>query len=102
MIRTNHLPDGGRVNGRETGRRLGFDRMLTNRTTSGLDGFVPNGCSFSRRMKSRPLQTRIFVSNGNLLSNSAQNFVRDPGFRTTKVPAAPTFTTSYLLSSLAR
>jgi len=57
MIRTNHLPDDGRANGREKRLRLAFDRILTNRTTPGLAGSVPNGCSFSRRMKSRPLQT---------------------------------------------
>lgn len=103
ITRTSHLPDEGRLNGRETETRLAFDdRMLTNRTISAPAGSVPNGYSFSKRTKSRPLQIITFASNGSFLSSSAQNFSRDPGFRTTNVPAAPTFTTSYSLSSLAR
>ena len=102
MTRTNHSPSGGNATGREARMLPAFDRMLTNRTTSGRDGSAPNGFSVSRRMRSWPSQSTTSAWNGSFRSNSARNFARDPGLRTTNVPAAPTFTTSKLLSSLAR
>jgi hypothetical protein len=101
MPLTNHSPLGGNLNGTEARPRSAVDRMLTNRTISGREGSAPNGFSISIRIRSRPSQSITSASNGNFRSSSARNFARDPGFRTTKVPAAPTFTTSYSLSSLA-
>jgi hypothetical protein len=53
-----------------------------------------NGFSTSKRIRSRPSHSTTCASNGSLRSNAARKFARDPGLRTTKVPAAPRFTTS--------
>lgn len=90
------------MTGRTARRPPALDRILTNRTVSGRGGLPPNGFSVSRRMRSRPSQRAASALNGSFRSNSARNFVRDPGLRTTNVPAAPTLTTQYSLSSLAR
>jgi hypothetical protein len=100
-IRTNHSPVPGSAIGRETEPRPAFDRMLTNRTTSGCGGSAPKGCSISNRIRSRPLQNATSASNGNFRRRAARSFACVPGFRTTSVPAAPTFTTSWAPSSLA-
>src|SRR5207302_3139936 len=76
--------------------------MLTNRTTSGGDGSAANGFSVSSRIRSRASHIIISASNGIFRSNAARNLARDPGLRTTNMPAAPTFTTSKSLSSRAR
>src|SRR5208282_5683628 len=52
ITRTNHSPSGGNITGRVARRPPALDRMLTNRTISGRDGSVPNGFSFSRRIRS--------------------------------------------------
>jgi len=101
MIRTNHSPLWGSVIGREILSRQVFERMLTNRTRSGRVGSAPNGSSLSNRIRLLPLQDAISAVNGNFRRSSARNFAREPGFRTTNVPAAPTFTTSKAPSSLA-
>src|SRR5512135_2977896 len=100
MLRTNQSPSGGRVVGIEA--RPPFDRILTNRTRSGRDGSLRNGFPVSSWSRSRPSQNMTSASNGSFLSNTARNRARDPGLRTTKVPAAPTLTTSNLLSARAR
>ena len=93
ITRTNHSSRGGSVRGMEARQWPAFDRMLTNRTISGRDGSVPNGFSISRRIRWRPSQSTTSASNGSFRRSSARNFPRGPGFRTTNVPAAPTFTT---------
>jgi len=62
----------------------------------------PNGFSVSRRRRSRPSHSITSAANGSLGSRAARSFVRDCGLRTMKVPAVPTFTTSYSLSAPAR
>ena len=69
---------------------------------SGRDGSISNGFSIFRRTISRPSHIRTSVANGSFRSSAVRNFFRDPGFRTTNVPAAPTFTTSYSLNCRAR
>lgn len=102
ITRTNHPASEGNATGSEARTPPTFDRMLTNRTTSEGHGSGPNGFSISNRMRSRPSHRTTSALNGSLSSNAARNFARDPGLRTTKVPAAPTFTTSKSLSSRAR
>jgi MFS family permease len=63
------------------------------RETAG-GGSVPNGLFISSRTRSLPSQKAIAASNGGFRRNSARNFARNPGLRTTSVPAAPTFTAS--------
>ena len=101
MIRTNGSPLCGMAIGSEGLWRLAFDRMLTNRTTSRLGGSGPNGFSISNRERSLSSQKATSASNGSFRRNFARNFAREPGFRTIRVPAAPTFTTSWAPSSLA-
>lgn len=101
IMRTNHSLPLGTVIGKEMFRRPAFARTLTNRTISGRDGSAANGLSLSNRRRSRPSQTTTCDPSGSLRRNSARNLIRDPGFRTTSVPAAPTFVTSYSRSSLA-
>lgn len=102
MIRTSQSLSDGNAIGREGCARAAFERKLTNRTTSGPEGAVPNGFSVSRLTTSRPSQTTTSAPDGSLRSNAARNADRGPGVRTTNVPAAPTLTTSYLPSFLAR
>jgi hypothetical protein len=94
ITRTSHSPSGGNVTGRTARRPPALDRMLTNRTTSGPAGTLPKGLSVSKRIRSRPSQSTTSAWNGNFRSNAARNLVREPGFRTTNVPAAPILTTS--------
>ncbi len=94
MIWTNGSPLFGMEIGSEGLWRLAFDRMLTNGTISLLGGSSPNGFSSSNRERSLSSQKVISASKGSFRRNSARNFVREPGLRTIKVPAAPTFTTS--------
>src|SRR5258707_9614389 len=48
ITRTNHSPSEGNVTGSDVRTPPGFDRMLTNRTTSGDEGSAANGFSASR------------------------------------------------------
>src|SRR5579863_629317 len=80
---------------------MAFDKILTNLTMFGSDASDSNGCSISNRIRSLALQNATSAPNGRFRRRSARNLVRDPGFRTTNVPAAPTFTTSYAARSLA-
>jgi hypothetical protein len=101
ITRTNHSPSAGKLTGSDARTPPLFERILTKRTTSGDDDSVPKGFSVSSRIRSRPSHSTTFASNGSLRSNALRNFVRDPGLRTTNVPAAPTFMTSKPPSSRA-
>jgi hypothetical protein len=101
MSRTSHSPCDGNSVGMGGGTRAGFGRTLTKRTTSARGGSHPNGVSVIRRIRSRAWQRTTSESNGSLRRNSARSRVSCPGFQTMKVPAAPTFTTSWSPSSRA-
>ena len=60
-----------------------------------------NGFFVSRRKRSRPSQSTTSVE-WQLSEQRSTELARDPGLRTTNVPAAPTLTTSKSLISLAR
>src|SRR5215467_3170974 len=102
ITRTNHSPCEGNETGSDARTPPALGRMLRKRTTSAGQGSVPNGSFICKRIRSRPSHRTTFASNGSLRSNAARNFARDRGLRTTKVPAAPTLTTSYSLSSRAK
>jgi len=80
MIRTNHSSPPGNAIGGEALPRPAFDRMLTNRTTSGRDGSAPNGFSISNPIRSLASQNATSASNGSFRRSSARNLLREPGF----------------------
>src|SRR6266853_3471524 len=66
-----------------------------------VEWLAPKGFSISNRIRSRASQNETAASNGGFRRSSARNLVRDTGFLTTSVPAAPTFTTSYRSKTFA-
>ena len=87
-------PAAGNCNGSGEAGLRSFASTLTNETTSAPDAWPASGFNETRRSTSRPLQIMTCVSNGSCRASWARRIAWLPGFRTTNVPAAPTFTTS--------